>query len=101
MLKGRLLCFVTFASLGTFLVGPHSVVAAEQSPKEGNQPTPVTKKTNQKPPASEDVKKKVEEAKKDDKEKPDNPDQKPECVTGMKALSRPFSEPCVLPTLSE
>ena len=101
MLKGRLLCFVIFASLGTFLIGPHSVLAAEQSSKEGNQPTPVAKKTNQKPPASEDVKKNVEEAKKDDKDKPDQPDKKPECVTGMKALSRPFSEPCVLPTLSE
>ncbi len=101
MRKGRLLCFVIFASLGTFLIGPHSVLAAEQSPKEGNQPTPVAKKSNQKPPASEDVKKNVEEAKKDDKDTPDNPDKKPECVTGMKALSRPFSEPCVLPTLSE
>ena len=101
MLKGRLLCFVIFASLGTFLIGPHSVLAAEQSLKEGNQPTPVAKKTNQKPPASEDVKKKVEEAKKDDKDTPDKPDKKPECVTGMKALSRPFSEPCLLPTLSE
>jgi hypothetical protein len=97
MLKGLLLCFVMFASLGTFLIGPHSVLAAEQSPKEGNQPTPVAKKTNQKPPASEDVKKNVEEAKKDDKDTPD----KPECVTGMKALSRPFSEPCLQPTLSE
>ncbi len=101
MLKGRLLRFVIFASLGTFLIGPHSVLAAEQSAKEGNQPTPVAKKTDQKPPASEDVKKKVEEAKKDDKETPDKPDKKPECVTGMKALSRPFSEPCLLPTLSE
>lgn len=99
MRKGLLLCFVIFASLGTFFFGPHSVLAAEQSPKEGNQPTPVAKKTNQKPPASEDVKKKVEEAKKDDK--PDKPDKKPECVTGMKALSRPFSEPCLQPTLSE
>lgn len=70
MLNGRLLCFVIFASFGTFLIGPHSVLAAEQSPKEGNQPTPVAKKTNQKPPASEDVKKNVEEAKKDDKDKP-------------------------------
>jgi hypothetical protein len=96
MLKGLLLCFVVFASLGTFLIGPHSVLAAEQSPKKGNQPTPVAKNTNQKPPASEDVKKKLEEAKKDDK-----PDKKPECVTGMKALSRPFSEPCLPPTLSE
>lgn len=98
MLKGLLLCFVIFASLGTFLIGPHMVLAAEQSPKEGNQPTPVAKKTNQKPPASEDVKKKVEEATKDEKDKPDK---KPECVTGMKALSRPFSEPCLRPTLSE
>jgi len=101
MLKGLLLCFVIFASLGTFLIGPHSVLAAEQSPKEGNQPTPVAKKTNQKPPASEDAKKNVEEAKKDDREKPNTPDKKPECVTGMKALSRPFSEPCLRPTLSE
>ena len=99
MLKGLLLCFVVFASLGTFLIGPHSVLAAEQSPKEGNQPTPVAKKTNQKPPASEDVKEKVEEAKRDDKL--DKPDKKPECVTGMKALSRPFPEPCLWPTLSE
>lgn len=99
MRKGLLLCFVVFASLGTFLIGPHSVLATEQSPKEGNQPTPVAKKTNQKPPASEDVKKKVEEAKKDDKS--DRPDKKPDCVTGMKALSRPFSEPCLQPTLSE
>jgi hypothetical protein len=95
MLKGLLLCFVIFASLGTFLIGPYSVLAAEQSPKGGNQPT------NQKPPASEDVKKKVVEAKKDDKDKSDTPDRKPECVTGMKALSRPFSEPCLRPTLSE
>jgi len=101
MLKGLLLCFVMFASLGTFMIGPHSVLAAEQSPKEGNQPTPVAKKTNQKPPASEDVKKSVEAAKKDDQDKPDKPDKKPECVTGMKALSRPFSEPCLQPTLSE
>jgi hypothetical protein len=91
MLKGLLLRFVIFASLGTFLLGPHSVLAAEQSPKEGNLPTPVAKKTNQKPPASEDVKKNVEEAKKDDKDKPDK---KSECVTGMKALSRPLSVPC-------
>lgn len=101
MLKGLLLCFVIFASLETFLIGPHSVLAAEQSPKEGNQPTPVAKKTNKKPPASEDVKKNVEEVKKDDQDKPDKPDKKPECVTGMKALSRPFSEPCLQPTLSE
>ncbi len=99
MRKGLLLCFVIFTSLVTFFFGPHSVLAVEQSPKEGNQPTPVAKKTNQKPPASEDVKKKDEEAKKDDK--PDKPDKKPECVTGMKALSRPFSEPCLQPTLSE
>ena len=101
ILKGLLPCFVIFASLVTFLIRPHSVLAAEQLPKEGNQPTPLAKKTNQKPPASEDVKKKVEEAKKDDKDKPDMPDKKPECVTGMKALSRPFSEPCLRPTLSE
>ncbi|NOU09575.1 MAG: hypothetical protein HOO98_06095 [Nitrospira sp.] len=91
MFKGLLLCFVVFASLGTFLIGPHSVLATGQSPKEGNQPTPVAKKTNQKQPASEDVKKNVEKAKNDDQDKPDK---KPECVTGMKALSRPFSEPC-------
>ena len=94
MLKGLLLCFVIFASLGIFLIGPHSVLAAEQSPKEGNQPTPVAKKTNQKPPASEYAKKNVEKVKKDDQDKSDKPDNKPECVTGMKALSRPFSEPC-------
>lgn len=101
MRKGLLLCSVILASLGTFLIGLHSVLAAEQLSKEGNQPTPVAKKTNQKPPASEDVKKKVEDAKKDDQDKPDKPDKKPECVTGMKALSRPFSEPCLQPTLSE
>jgi hypothetical protein len=67
------------------------VLAAEQSPKEGNQPTRVAKETDQKPRASEDVKKKVEEAKKDDKDKLDK---KSECVTGMKALSRPLSVPC-------
>jgi hypothetical protein len=81
-----------FVSLGIFLIESHSVLAAEQSPKEGNQPGPVAKKTDQKPRASEDVKKIVEEAKKDDKDKPDK---KSECVTGMKALSRPFSEPCL------
>jgi hypothetical protein len=91
MLKGLLLCFVIFASLGTFLIGPHMVLAAEQSPKEGNQPTPVAKETDQKPRASEDVNKIVEEAKRDDKDKPDK---KSECVTGMKALSRPLSVPC-------
>ncbi len=101
MLKGLLLCFVIFASLGTFLIEPHSVLAAEQSPKEGNQPRPVAKQTNQKPPASEDMKKNVEEATKDNKDKRNQPDKKPECVTGMKALSRPFSEPCLPPTLSE
>lgn len=79
MLKGLLLFFVIFASLGTFLIGPHSVLAAEQSPKEGNQPQPVAKEANQKPPASEEVKKKVEEAKSD---------KNPECI-GMKAQSRP------------
>jgi hypothetical protein len=83
MLKGLLLCFVIFASLGTFLIGPHSVLAAEQSPKEGNQPTPVAKQANQKPPASEEVKKKVDEAKSD---------KNPECI-GMKAQSRPSCPP--------
>jgi hypothetical protein len=97
--KGLLLCFVVLASLETFLIGPHSVLAAEQSPKEGNQPTPVAKKTNQKPSASEDVQKNVEKAQKDETDKTDTPDNKPECVTGMKALSRPFSEPC--PTYTE
>lgn len=91
MLKALLLCFVIFASLGIFLIGPHSALAVEQSPKEGNRPTPVAKETDQKPRASEDVKKIVEEAKKDDKDKPDK---KSECVTGMKALSRPLSVPC-------
>jgi hypothetical protein len=91
MRKSLLLCFLIFVSLGIFLMGSHSVLAAEQSPKEGNQPTPVANETDQKPPASEDVKKIVEETKKDDKDKPDK---KPECVRGMKALSRPFSEPC-------
>lgn len=92
MLKHQLLCFVIFASLGTFLIGAHSsALASEQSRKEGNQPTPVAKETDQKPRASEDVKKIVEEAKKDDKDKPDK---KSECVTGMKALSRPLSVPC-------
>lgn len=84
MLKSLLLCFMIFVSLGIFLIGSHSVLAAEQSPKEGNQPTPVAKETDQKPRASE-------EAKKDDKDKPDK---KSECVTGMKALSRPLSVPC-------
>jgi hypothetical protein len=93
MRKTLLLCFMIFVSLGIFLIGSHSVLAAEQSPKEGNQPTPVAKEADQKPRASEDVNKIVEEAKKDDKE-PDKPDKKPECVRGMKALSRPFSEPC-------
>ena len=95
MLKSLLLCFMIFVSLGIFLIGSHSVLAAEQSPKEGNQPTPVAKETDQRPPASEDVKKKVEEAKKDDKDRPDKPDKKSECVTGMKALSRPFSVLCL------
>jgi len=94
MLKALLLCFVIFASLGIFLIGPHSALAVEQSPKEGNRPTPVAKETDQKPPASEDEKKKVEEAKKDDTDTVDKSDKKPECVRGMKALSRPFSEPC-------
>ena len=92
MLKRLLLCFVIFASLGTFLIGAHSsALASEQSPKEGNQLPPVAKEADQKPRASEDVKKIVEEAKKDDKDKPDK---KSECVTGMKALSRPLSVPC-------
>jgi hypothetical protein len=95
MLKSLLLCFMIFVSLGIFLMGSHSVLAAEQSPKEGNQPTPVAKETDQKPRASEDVKKIVEEAKKDDKDQPEKPDKKSECVRGMKALSRPFSEPCL------
>jgi len=96
MLKGLPLCFVIFASLGTFLIATHSALAAEQSPKEGDQSPPVAKGADQKPPASEDVKKKVEEAKNEDKDKPDKPDKKSECVTGMKALSRPFSVPCPL-----
>ena len=91
MLKSLLLCFMIFVSLGIYLIGSHSVLATEQSPKEGNQPTAVAKETDQKPRASEDVKKIVEEAKKDDKDKPDK---KSECVTGMKALSRPLSVPC-------
>ncbi len=94
MLKSLLLCFVIFASLGTFLIGPHSVLAAEQSPKEGNQLPPVAKEADQKPPASEDVKKKVEEAKKDDTDTPDKSDTKSECAKGMKALSRPGSVLC-------
>jgi hypothetical protein len=36
MPKTLLLCFVIFASLGIFLIGPHSALALEQSPKEGN-----------------------------------------------------------------
>jgi hypothetical protein len=92
MLNRLLLCFVIFASLGTFLIGAHSsALASEQSLKEGNQLPPVAKEADQKPRASEDVKKIVEEAKKDDKDKPDK---KSECVTGMKALSRPLSVPC-------
>jgi hypothetical protein len=83
MLKAPLLYFVVFASLGTFLIDTHSALAAEQSPKKGNQPTPVAKETDQKPPASED-----------DKDKPDKPDKKSECAKGMKAQSRPSSEPC-------
>lgn len=79
MLKSLLLCFVIFANLGIFSIGPHSALAA-------------AKETDQKPSANEDVKKKVEEAKKDDKDKPDK---KLECVRGMKALSRPLSEPCL------
>jgi hypothetical protein len=91
MLKSLLLCFIIFVSLGIFLMGSHSVLAAELSPKERSQPTPVAKETDQKPRASEDVKKIVEEAKKDDKDKSDK---KSECVTGMKALSRPLSVAC-------
>jgi hypothetical protein len=94
MLKSSLLCFMIFVSLGIFLMGSHSVLAAEQSPKKGSQPIPVAKEADQKPRASEDVKKIVEEAKTDDKDKPDNPDKKSECVRGMKALSRPLSVPC-------
>ncbi len=93
MLKALLLCLVIFASLGVFLIGPHSALAVEQSPKEGTQPTPVAKETDQKPPASEDEKKKVEETKKDDKDTSDKPDKKPECVRGMQVLSRPFRSP--------
>ena len=62
MRKSLLLCFMIFVSLGIFLMGSHSVLAAEQSPKEGNQPIPVAKETDQKPRASEDVNKIVEEA---------------------------------------
>ena len=91
MLKSLLLCFMILVSLGIFLMGSHSLLAGELSPKEGNQPTPEAKETDQKPRASEDVKKIVEETKKDDKDKPDK---KLECVTGMKALSRPLSVPC-------
>lgn len=91
MLKSLLLCFTILVSLGIFLMGSHSLLAAELSPKEGNLPTPVEKEADQKLRASEDVKKIVEEAKKDDKDKPDK---KSECVTGMKALSRPLSVPC-------
>jgi len=43
MLRALLLCFVIFACLGVFLIGPHSALAVEQSPEEGNQPTPVDK----------------------------------------------------------
>lgn len=69
-MRNRLLfCLLIFASLGIFLIGL----------------PPVAKETNQKPPASEDVKKQVEEAK---------PDNRPEC-TGMKAQSRPPSENCL------
>lgn len=95
MLKALLLCFVIFASLGTFLIGTHSALAAEQSPKSGDQAPLVAKETVQKPTSSEDVKKKVEEAKKDDKDNPDKPDKKSECARGMKAQSRPSSEPCL------
>ena len=85
MLKALLLCFVIFAGLGLFLIGPHSALAAEQSPKEGDQRPPVAKKADLKPPASENVKKNVEEAR---------PDHRPEC-RGMKAQSRPASENCL------
>lgn len=63
-----LLSLLIFASLGIFLIGLPSVA----------------KETNQKPPASKDVKKQVEEAK---------PDNRLEC-TGMKA-PRPASENCL------
>jgi hypothetical protein len=91
MPKSLLLCFVIFASLGTFFITTYSALAAEQSPKEGDQSPPVAKGADRKAPAREDAKKKVEEAKKEDK---GTPDKKPECVRGMKALSRPFSVPC-------
>ena len=94
MRKSLLLCFMIFVSLGIFLMGSHSALASEQSPKEGNQLPPVAKEADQKPPASEDVKKKVEGEKKDDKDKPDK---KSECPKGMKALSRPSSDLCDLP----
>ena len=87
MLKALLLCFVIFAILGVFMIGPHWALAAEQSPKEGDKSPPVAKETEQKSPASEEVKKKVED-------KPDNPDEKSECAQGMKALSRPASKFC-------
>lgn len=84
MLKGVLLAFVIFASLGACLIGTHSALAAE-SPKEEKQtpPTPVAKETDQKPATSEEVKKKVDEAKSD---------KNPECI-GMKAQSRPSCPP--------
>jgi len=87
MLKAVLLCFVIFASLGVFLIGPHSALAAEQSPKEGDKSPPAAKETGQKSPASEDVKKKFEN-------QPDNSDKKLECAQGMKALSRPGTKLC-------
>ena len=80
MLKGLLLGFVIFASLGTFLIGADSALAAEQSQKEGSQTPPVAKEADQKPATSEDAKKKVEEAKKEDKDKPEK---KPGCKGGM------------------
>ncbi len=97
MLKRLSFCFVIFASLGTFLIATHSALPAEQSPKEGDQSPPVVKGADQKPPASEDVKK-VEAAKKEDK---DQPDKKLECARGMKALSRPFSVLCPIGVVSE
>ncbi|MEI8014647.1 MAG: hypothetical protein WCH20_07375 [Nitrospira sp.] len=80
MRKGLLLYFVIFASLGTFLIEPHSALAKE---------------AEQKSPASEDVKKKVEEVKKEDKDTPDKSDKKSECPKGMKAQSRPSSDLCL------
>ncbi|TKB53380.1 MAG: hypothetical protein E8D50_06600 [Nitrospira sp.] len=83
MLKGLLLGFVIIASLGACLIGIDSATAAEPSPKEGNQTSPVAKEADQKPATSEEVKKKVDEAKSD---------KNPECI-GMKAQSRPSCPP--------